>query len=106
MEVGWGGEGGMVGNIGFLASYLSHLTRHHRPQKDILPINIIIILSPSLGWWWPGGGLESGEWRGPACYRAEKGAQVARWPNVVAAGTLLATGGGCSDSAVDRWWKQ
>ena len=37
MEVGWGGEGGMVGNIGLLASHLSHLTKSHRPQKDILP---------------------------------------------------------------------
>ena len=36
MEVGWGGEGGMVGNIGLLASHLSHLTKSHRPQKDIL----------------------------------------------------------------------
>ena len=40
MEVGWGGEGGMVGNIGVLASHLSHLTKSHRPQKDILPINV------------------------------------------------------------------
>ena len=39
MEVGWGGEGGMVGNIGLLASHLSHLTKSHRPQKDILPNN-------------------------------------------------------------------
>ena len=37
MEVGWGGEGGMVGYNGLLASHLSHLTRYHRPQKDILP---------------------------------------------------------------------
>ena len=44
MEVGWGGEGGMVGNIGLLASHLSHLTKSHRPQKDILPA------SPSLLW--------------------------------------------------------
>ena len=27
----------MVGNIGLLASHLSHLTKSHRPQKDILP---------------------------------------------------------------------
>ena len=27
----------MVGNIGLLASHLSHLTRNHRPQKAILP---------------------------------------------------------------------
>ena len=40
MEVGWGGEGGMVGNIGLLASHLSHLTRYHRPQKVILPTDI------------------------------------------------------------------
>ena len=37
MELGWGGEGGMVGNIGLLVSHLSHLTKSHRPQKDILP---------------------------------------------------------------------
>ena len=37
MEVGWGGEGRMVGNIGLLASHLSHLTKSHRPRKDILP---------------------------------------------------------------------
>ena len=37
MEAGWGGEGGMLGNIGLLASHLSHLTRNHRPQKAILP---------------------------------------------------------------------
>ena len=37
MEVGWGGEGGMVGNIGVLSSHLSHLTKSHRPQNDILP---------------------------------------------------------------------
>ena len=40
MEVGWGGEGGMVGNIGLLASHLSHLTRYHRPQKVILPVSL------------------------------------------------------------------
>ena len=34
MEVGWGGEGGMVGNIGLLASHLSNLTRYYRPQKS------------------------------------------------------------------------
>ena len=28
----------MVGNIGLLASQLSHLTKSHRPQKDILPM--------------------------------------------------------------------
>ena len=39
MEVGWGGEGGMVFNIVLLASHLSHLTRYHRPQKVILPKN-------------------------------------------------------------------
>ena len=39
MEVGWGGEGGIVVNIGVLASHLSHLTKSHRPQKDILPKN-------------------------------------------------------------------
>ena len=33
MDVGWGGEGGMVGNIGLIASQLSQLTRYHRPQK-------------------------------------------------------------------------
>ena len=27
----------MVGNIGLLASNLSHLTTYHRPQKVILP---------------------------------------------------------------------
>ena len=27
----------MVGNIGFLASHLSHPTRYHRPQIVILP---------------------------------------------------------------------
>ena len=41
MEVGWGGEGGMVGNIGLLASHLSHLTKSHRPQKDILPKDLV-----------------------------------------------------------------
>ena len=37
MDVGWGGEGWMVGNIGLLASHLTHLNRYHRPQKGILP---------------------------------------------------------------------
>ena len=41
MEVGWGGESGIVGNIGLLASHLSHLSRYNRPQKVILPKNVI-----------------------------------------------------------------
>ena len=41
MEVGWGGEGGMVGKFSLLASHLSHLTRYHRPQKVILPEDAI-----------------------------------------------------------------
>ena len=48
MEVGWGGEGGMVGNIGLLASHLSHLTESHRPQKDILPNCIILYYTDLL----------------------------------------------------------
>ena len=40
MEVGWGGEGGMVGNIGPSASHLSHLTKYHRPKKVILRLDV------------------------------------------------------------------
>ena len=41
MDVGWEGEGGMVGNIGLLESHLPHLTRYHRPQTVILSILVI-----------------------------------------------------------------
>ena len=34
MEVGWGGEGGMMGKICLLEFHLSHLTRYHRQQKE------------------------------------------------------------------------
>ena len=42
MEVGWGGEGGMVGNIGLLASHLSHLTKSHRPKKIFCRSSIML----------------------------------------------------------------
>ena len=42
MEVGWQGEGGILENIGLMASLLSHLTRYNRPQVVILPNDLTL----------------------------------------------------------------